>query len=63
MTPSNRIAAPDLLTELSEGAILAALKLQLEGLAVLFGGTAEPAQTDIAKTDAMAEALFDNMPV
>lgn len=64
------VAAAALMGEWTEAAVaaeaagLAALKAEMEGLAVLFGGTSEP-QTDAAEREreARVEAGFDNMPI
>lgn len=61
------VAAADLMGEMAEATqavALAALKLEMEGLAVLFGGTEETlSDAAQAKVDAETEAGFDNMPV
>ena len=62
MTYSAPITATDLLVERSDAAILAALKLQMEGLAALFG-TSYPPQAKLDQRDADTEAAFDNLPV
>ena len=62
MTYSAPITATDLLVEMSDAAILAALKLQMEGLAALFG-TSCPPQAKLDQSDAETEAAFDNLPV
>ena len=62
MTYCAPITAADLLVELSDAAILATLKLQMEGLAALFGTTSPP-QAELDQRDADTEAAFDNLPV
>lgn len=62
MTYSAPITATDLFVEMSDAAILAALKLQMEGLAALFG-TSCPPQAKLDHRDADTEAAFDNLPV
>jgi hypothetical protein len=62
MTYSAPMPASDLLVEMSELALLSALKLQMEGLAVLFGGAPHEAPSDVAQDDKTEEA-FDNLPV
>lgn len=63
MTYSAPIPAGDLLVDMSEVALLSALKVQMEGLAALFGGAPkEKAPADMAQEDATEEA-FDNLPV
>lgn len=62
MTYSAPIKATDLFVEMSDAAILAALKLQMEGLAALFG-TSCPPQAKLVQSDADTEAAFDNLPV
>jgi hypothetical protein len=64
MTYSPPIPASDLMVDLSESALLAALKVQLEGLALLFGGAPpKKGPSDLAQYDADTEAAFDNLPV
>ncbi len=63
MTYSAPFPATDLMVEMSEVALLSALKLQMEGLAVLFGGAPhENASSDLAQDDEVEEG-FDNLPV
>ena len=51
------------MVEMSETAFLSALKLQMEGLAVLFGGAPySSAPFDVAQDD-QVEETFDNLPV
>ena len=52
MTYSAPFPATDLMVEMSEVALLSALKLQMEGLAVLFGGAPhENALSDLTQDD------------
>ena len=63
MTYSAPFPATDLMVEMSEVALLSALKLQMEGLAVLFGGAPhENALSDLTQDDEVEEG-FDNLPV
>lgn len=63
MTYSAPFPATDLRVEMSDVALLSALKLQMEGLAVLFSGAShENASSDLAQDDETEEA-FDNLPV
>lgn len=64
------VAAAELMGEWTEAAVaaeaagLAALKAEMEGLAVLFGGTAAPLTPEEALArEAEVEAGFDNMPL
>lgn len=52
------------LTEASQAAALAALKVEMEGLAILFGGTQEPrTEAELRADAAETENGFDNLPV
>lgn len=63
MTYSAPIPASDLMVDMSEVALLSALKLQMEGLAVLFGGARyDKAPSDVVQDDDVEKA-FDNLPV
>ncbi len=63
MTYSAPFPATALMVEMSEVALLSALKLQMEGLAVLFGGAPhENASSDLAQDDETEEDC-DNLPV
>lgn len=60
------VAAADLMGEVAEvaqAAALAALKLEMEGLSVLFGGEGEKTEAELRAEEAETEAGFDNMPV
>jgi hypothetical protein len=65
------VQAAELMGEMADAtqlAAIAALKLEMEGLAVLFGGEAGPqtgalSEDEVRAQDAATEAEFDNMPV
>lgn len=62
MTNSAPIHSNDVMIQMSEGVLLSALRLQLEGLAVLFGGV--PHDTTIAhlaQREAEIGSGFDNL--
>lgn len=62
MTNSAPIQSNDVMIQMSEGVLLSALRLQLEGLAVLFGGV--PHDTTIAhltQREAEIGSGFDNL--
>ena len=64
--PSPLVAAADLMGEVAEvaqAAALAALKLEMEGLSVLFGGDAPRTEDELRAEEAETEAGFDNMPL
>ena len=51
-------------TEVSQAAALAALKVEMEGLAILFGGTREPrTEAELRADAAETEDGFDNLPI
>jgi hypothetical protein len=57
------IPASDLIGDLSEAALLSALKLQMEGLASVFGTAPQQRpRVDLAQEERTEEA-FDNVPV
>jgi hypothetical protein len=63
MTYPAPFQATDRMLDMSEVTLLSALKLQLEGLAVLFGGALqEEASSDLAQDGEMQKG-FDNLPV
>jgi hypothetical protein len=50
--------------QMSEGVLLSALRLQLEGLAVLFGGVPhDTTLAHLAQREEEIEAGFDNLPL
>lgn len=52
------------MADATQAATLAALRLEMQGLAVLFGGEAGPlTEAEARAQDAAIEADFDNMPV
>lgn len=64
------VVAAELMGEWTEAAVaaeaagLAALKAEMQGLAVLFGGTSEPLERAEAQArEARIEEGFDNMPL
>ncbi len=64
MTYSAPIPSNDVMIQISEGALLSALRLQLEGLAALFGGVAhDTTLVHLAQSEEEIEAGFDNLPL
>lgn len=60
------VAAADLMgevVEVTQAAALAALKLEMEGLSVLFGGETPKTEDELRAEEAETEAGFDNLPV
>lgn len=64
MTYSARLPSGAPLGEMSQDVLLAALKLQMQGLVALFGNApSENTPTYLAQQEAETDDDFDNMPV
>ena len=64
MTYPAPIHSNDVMIQMSEGVLLSALRLQLEGLAVLFGGVPhDTTLAHLAQREEEIEAGFDNLPL